>query len=118
MVAKGKNPNSLANLKKSKGFNTERARAANRKSQVTKYRKKMLTELLKIALTLPNDETGEINGVAITNAIIDKAIGGDVSAYQTIRDTVGEKPTDKQETKLDIAPIEFNIFPVRGSDEL
>ena len=108
----------MANLKKSSGFNTETARKANKKSLATKYKKKMLAELLKVALTLSNEETGENNGIAITKALINKAISGDVSAYQTIRDTVGEKPTDKQETKLDIAPIEFNILPVRGSDEL
>lgn len=82
--------------------------------------RKTLAELMKIALSLPNEETGETNEIAITNAMINKAIKGDVSAYQTIRDTIGEKPTDKQEITGDVnvLPTTFNILPVRGSDEL
>ena len=43
-----------------------------------------------------NEETGEQNDVAMTLALIEKAKKGDVSAYTTIRDTLGEKPADKQ----------------------
>lgn len=79
-----------------------------------------LAELMKIALTLPNEETGETNNIAITNALINKAAKGDVSAYQTIRDTIGEKPTDKQQITGDVsvAPTTFNILPVRSNNEL
>ena len=34
---------------------------------------------------------------AITVSLLNKAASGDVSAYLAIRDTVGEKPSDKQE---------------------
>lgn len=88
--------NSLNNLKKGKPFNEEIARAAQKKSVASRKKRKTLAELMKIALTLPNAETGEENGVAITNAMIMKAISGDVNAYQTIRDTIGEKPVDVQ----------------------
>lgn len=120
--SKGKNPNSLANLKKANPqnnfHNPEVARDAQKKSAQKRRENKQLTELLKLALTLVNEETGEVNGVAITNALINKAISGDVSAYQTIRDTVGEKPTDKRETKIEGIPTVFNILPVKGTDEL
>ena len=33
----------------------------------------------------------------ITLALLDKALKGDTKAYEVIRDTVGEKPTDKIE---------------------
>ena len=33
-------------------------------------------------------------------AIIDKAMKGDTKAFEVIRDTIGEKPTDKQEIKV------------------
>ena len=33
-------------------------------------------------------------------ALIERALTGDVRAFETIRDTIGEKPTDKIETKL------------------
>ena len=47
-------------------------------------------------------------------------LSGDVRAYETIRDTIGEKPTDKQEINGDISllPTVFNIQPVKGKDEL
>ena len=88
--------NSLDNLKKGKPFNEEIARAAQKKSVASRKKRQTLAELMKIALMLPNAETGEENGVAITNAMIMKAISGDVNAYQTIRDTIGEKPVDVQ----------------------
>lgn len=34
---------------------------------------------------------------SVTQALIDKAASGDVRAYEVIRDTLGEKPTDKLE---------------------
>ena len=92
--------NSLKNLEKRKSFskdNVEFALKAQQKSVEKRKENQTLADLMKIALLLPNEETGEINNVAITNALINKAIKGDVSAYQTIRDTIGEKPTDKQE---------------------
>lgn len=68
-------------------------------------KRKELKELLKIALELQNEETGEQNNIAITTALIKKAIAGDVRAYEVIRDTIGEKPVDKQE----IQATGFNI---------
>ena len=37
-------------------------------------------------------------------ALINKALSGDVRAFETIRDTIGEKPVDKQELK-NLTPI-------------
>lgn len=79
--------------------NSEVARNAQKKSVESRKKNQTLAELLRIALTLQNEETGETNNIAITNAIINKAAKGDVAAYQTIRDTIGEKPIDKQEIK-------------------
>ena len=101
MAKRKMSENSLKNLEKADAKNnfnnSEVARKAQKKSVESRKRNQTLAELLKIALLLPNEDTGEVNNVAITNAIINKAIKGDVSAYQTIRDTIGEKPTDKQE---------------------
>ena len=36
----------------------------------------------------------------IITALIDKAQSGDVRAFEVIRDTIGEKPTDKHENKI------------------
>ena len=101
MAKRPMSENSLKNLEmanpQNNFNNSEVARSAQKKSVESRRRNKTLAELMKIALELPNEETGETNNIAITNAMINKAIKGDVSAYQTIRDTIGEKPTDKQE---------------------
>ena len=95
--------NSLKNLELGNLANktpTERKEIARKGAAITNAKiaeRKTLANLMKIALSMPNVETGEINEIAITNAIINKAAKGDVSAYQTIRDTIGEKPTEKQE---------------------
>lgn len=114
----------LANLQTEKyKFSKDKpeiARKNQQKSVESRKRNQTLAELLKIALLLPNEETGETNNVAITNALINKATKGDVNAYTTIRDTIGEKPVDKQEVSGDISllPTSFNIQPVKGKDEL
>lgn len=102
MAKRKMSENSLKNLElanPANNFNnSEVARKAQAKSVKKRKENQTLAELLRIALSLPNEETGEINNVAITNAIINKAAKGDVSAYQTIRDTIGEKP--KQDINL------------------
>lgn len=116
--------NSLKNLEmanpKNNFNNSEVARKAQAKSVESRKRNQTLAELMKIELMLPDEESGEMNNIAITKAMITKAKKGDVTAYQTIRDTIGEKPTDKQEITGDVnvLPTTFNILPVRGSDEL
>lgn len=101
MAKRKMSENSLKNLEMANPANnfnsSEIARNAQKKSVKSRKKNQTLAELLRIALTLPNEETGETNNIAITNAIINKAIKGDVSAYQTIRDTIGEKPATKQE---------------------
>lgn len=117
MAKRKMSENSLKNLEMAKpenNFNnSEVARKAQKKSVESRKKNQTLAELLKIALSLPNEETGEINNVAITNAIINKAIKGDVSAFQTIRDTIGEKPTDRQEVIADVKAdykLDTNVF--------
>lgn len=94
--------NSLKNLKPNTFNDSEIAKKAQKKSVQKRKENQTLAELMKIALSLPNEETGETNNIAITHALINKAIKGDVSAYQTIRDTIGEKPVDKQVIKADV----------------
>lgn len=126
MAKRKMSENSLKNLEKGNLANktpAERKEIARKGAATTNAKiaeRKTLAELMKVALRLQNEETGEVNEIAITNALINKAIKGDVSAYQTIRDTIGEKPTDKQEIIGDVSvmPTTFNILPVRGSDEL
>lgn len=114
----------LANLQTDKykfsKDNPEIAQKCQKLSVEKRKENQSLADLLKMELMLPDEETGEMNNIAMTKAILKKAKNGDVSAYQTIRDTIGEKPTDKQEITGDVSvmPTTFNILPVRGSDEL
>lgn len=38
-------------------------------------------------------------------ALLEKAFGGDVKAFETVRDTIGEKPTDKTEFVGSLPPL-------------
>ena len=64
------------------------------KSGEARRKRKTLKENLLLLL-----EQGDTQN-NITLALIDKAMNGDVKAYEVIRDTVGEKPTDKMEADV------------------
>lgn len=55
-------------------------------------RKQLKEELLLLLETNNNQEL-------ISIALIEKAKGGDVRAFEMIRDTIGEKPLDRQEVQ-------------------
>lgn len=101
------NPNNLKQLS-SKEARKNGQKGGIKSGEVRRERKR-LKELLEIALQLKNKETGEQNDLAITSAIINKARKGDVSAYLAIRDTLGEKPIDKQEVKINPITIKDDI---------
>ena len=91
---------------------TEQARERGRKgglaSAKARAEKKQLKELLELALSQPSDIVdGEDNYTAITAALVQKAIQGDTKAYEVIRDTLGQKPTEQ--TQMDLtAKIEVD----------
>lgn len=74
-------------------------------------KKKELKELLELALSQPH-ESGEDNYMAMTIALLDKALQGDTKAYEIIRDTIGQKP--KENIDLNSGQITINIV---GDDE-
>lgn len=88
-----------------RGTEVRRAKAEARKTM--KYTLDILLSksLRKGALVLPDDITNmaEAEGMnvdvqtAINIAVIQRAMMGDVQAIQFIRDTIGEKPSDKVE---------------------
>lgn len=58
--------------------------------------RKTFKELLEIALALPSaSANGGSNAEEIVASMIRKAQSGDVKAFEAVRDTIGEKPTDK-----------------------
>ena len=74
------------------------------KGQKASTEAKRARKTLKETLLLMLEEGNMQND--ITLALLQKALNGDTKAYEVIRDTVGEKPTDKIEqsgdSKLDV----------------
>lgn len=79
----------------------ERGKKGGIASAKARAEKKQLKELLELALSQPsNIVDGEDNYTAITAALVNKAIQGDTKAYEVIRDTLGQKPTEQQQMDL------------------
>lgn len=90
------------NLKKPRS--TEEARAwgksGGKKSGKARREKANLRKLLEIALQMQH-EAGGTNAEVMTLAILKKALSGDVKAFETIRDTIGQKPVEKAQIESD-----------------
>ena len=85
----------------------------------TRRRKKVLRQCLSDILTRPVTieeiqqmlEKHQVENCyenAMCLAIIKKAVEGDVKAFEVVRDTIGEKPTERVENSQD-KPFEVNI---------
>lgn len=72
-------------------------------SAAARREKKTLRTMLELLMDMPA-ETAE--GPARSNreemavALVKKALGGDVKAFEVVRDTLGEKPRDKVDANL------------------
>ncbi len=83
---------------------TEEQREIARKGGIAsgkarRERKTLKEELLLLLST--ND-----NNNKISLAILQKALNGDIQAFTTIRDTIGEKPVDKVEADVGVKRLE------------
>lgn len=119
------NPKSLKNLRPA--TTTEVARERGRKGGIISGEKrrerKALREVLDTLLNLPVglvdqketlialgiDEADCDNQTLISVAMIQAAASGDVRAATWLRDTVGEKPTDKIEAKVESNPLDKQL---------
>lgn len=70
--------------------------------------RKKMREYLEAAMVMETEYRGEVmsNAEAVTAALVSRAKRGDVRAYQTIRDGLGEKPVEKVVTN-ELTPEEF-----------
>ena len=82
----------------------ELAQKAGKKSGEVRRERKALKEELMLILA-----SGDIQN-RISLALIDKALAGDVKAFEVIRDTIGEKPKDVIEN---VAPPVINIKGIK-----
>lgn len=105
------------NLKPIKTLSSEEARARGRNGGIAsgkvKKERKLIKENIELLLSLPIksgktkeqlkqlgiDETEMNNQMALVIAMYQKALKGDVSAFNTLRDTIGQKPVDIQEVR-------------------
>lgn len=71
-------------------------------------KKKELKQLLELALSQPDKETGLDNYTLLTAALLKEGLKGNVKAYEVIRDTIGQKPAEKAGTGLN-GDININI---------
>lgn len=83
---------------------TEEAREIGSKggkaSVKARRKKKELRELLEIALSQPyKDNPDDDNYMAISVALVQRALDGDTKAFEIIRDTLGQKPKDQIEVE-------------------
>lgn len=72
--------------------------AGGKKSGEARRKKKTMRELLEIAMELPSGD--KTTAEAITAALLDKALSGDVKAYEVVRDTLGESPKIKMDGQV------------------
>ena len=94
--------NLIPNSERSPEELREMGRKGGIASGEARRRKKTLKEEL-IALLETND-----NNNKISVAILNKALNGDIQAFTTIRDTIGEKPVDKVEADIN-SDVTINI---------
>lgn len=71
----------------------EEARRGGIKSGESRRARKTFKEELINLLSMDD------NNLKVSLAIIQKALEGDISAFNSLRDTIGEKPVDKVETE-------------------
>lgn len=83
------------------------ARMGGIASQKKQRERKKFKESLLLALeTMKDDKTIQEIGV---EAIMRKFMDGDIQAFTTIRDTIGEKPVDKVEGNVQLSSIKVDV---------
>ena len=85
---------------RSKDEARECGKKGGKKSGETRLARKTFKEEFTALLEGVNNK-GESNNKAITMAVMQRALRGDTKAFEIIRDTIGEKPTDKVDINAD-----------------
>lgn len=95
-MARG-NPDKLKPVR-SKREASELGSSGGKKSGEARRQKKLLREHLEALLQGNRD--GMTTAEALTLALLEKGLAGDVKAFEVIRDTIGEKPEDKSKHEV------------------
>jgi len=92
----------------------ERGKKGGKKSGEVRKQRKAFKEALLLALDTKKDNK-TIQDIGI-DALMKRYMMGDLEAFKVVRDTIGEKPTDKIEGNLTLS-YEEAIKQVSGNDE-
>jgi hypothetical protein len=91
------NPENLKpNTERTPKERSELARKAGKASGKARRQRKEFRELLELALSQPNVDNPDVdNWTVATAALLQKAMSGDVRAWEVMRDTLGQKPVEE-----------------------
>ena len=105
-MARG-NPDKLQPVR-SKHEASERGKIGGKKSGEARRKKKALREHLEALLA---GKQGDMTTAeALTLALVEKGLSGDVRAFEVIRDTIGEKPVEKSQQEV-AGMVEVGVSP-------
>ena len=91
-----------------------RGAAGGKKSGEARRQKKALRERLAALLETKHGDMDMADALAL--ALIEKGLAGDVRAFEVIRDTIGEKPTDKMEVNKPPQAIRIVLVDPDGTE--
>ena len=121
-MPKGTNPNSLKNLAKGNRFRkgdtegkVEAAMASNAAQKRARTFAEGLRILLQKTITDPDGNTMTVDE-AINLAMLKQAMKGNVKAFESVRDTVGQKPVDKVEQVVITPEVDFDKLEALRKD--
>ena len=104
-MAKNKTDNLIPLNKRTKNEQREITKKGGKESGRRRAERRTLKEELTALLEMVDEGETDTNNTRISVSIIKKALTGDVKAFEVIRDTIGEKPTDKVNLGSDGEPL-------------
>lgn len=90
-------PFNKMDAKTKKSIQSKGGKAGAKSKRERKAFKEALKEALNVIADDGNGKTVQDKGI---EALLVKFMAGDIKAFEVVRDTVGEKPTEKQEVTL------------------
>lgn len=96
--------------KRTKSEQKEIARKGGIASGKARRKRKEFKEAIKDALTIVMEDNKTVQDIGI-EALLDKFMKGDPKVFELVRDTIGEKPTDKVENLNKNIIIDFGAIP-------
>ena len=123
-MASGKSKEELAKIGAKTRFKAgkkqaEIARQGAIASTAVRREKRTMREIAEIILSKNvTTSDGVVTGkYAVLAKVIDKALKGDLQAAAFIRDTIGEKPTEKTQTELTLTQALVEFVDGKGDDK-